>query len=79
MSKCSSRFRKNFIQNCRLTEKGSSILGLQKLVSSDEYSALMLSKNADHSIYIYNNIINKDLLPNGDFNLSRDILDISFN
>jgi len=55
----------------KLTEKGSSILGLQKLVSSDEYSALMLSKNADHSIYIDNNIINKDLSVNYVLNLSQ--------
>lgn len=55
----------------KLTEKGLSILGLQKLVSSDEYSALMLSKNADHSIYIDNNIINKDLSVNYVLNLSQ--------
>lgn len=55
----------------KLTEKGLSILGLQKLVSSDEYSALMLSKNADHSIYIDNNIINKDLSVNYVLNLTQ--------
>lgn len=59
----------------KLTEKGLSILGLQKLISSHEYSALMLSKNADYSIYIdniNNNITNKDLVANCDLNLSQE-------
>jgi len=57
----------------KLTKKGLSILGLQKLVSSDEYSVLTLSKNAECSIYIdNNNIINKDLSVNYVLNLSQE-------
>lgn len=43
-----------------------------KGLSNHEYSALMLSKNADYSIYIdNNNIINKDLSANYVLNLSQ--------